>query len=163
MRKNRHQSRRNKKGGFFSKKTVVPSEECDVNNLSTLTKMPDVNGQNGELKSPDDRMEDLDDMTASLQTNYKKCCPKGFMGRKNKSPYCNQLDTTFKSINQHKNDISGYHGDETNVENIKETMNVPPKKPRYKFWGGKKSRNHGKKSRNHGKRSHKRRHTYKRR
>ncbi len=144
MRKNRHQSRRNKKGGFFSKKTVVPSEECNVNNLSTLTKMPDVDDPN-----------DLDDMSMRLRQNYSKCCPKKFMGRKNTSPYCKQLDTTFKSIEQYKNNIEGYHGDEQDVEKIKEIMNVPPKKPRYKFWGGKKSRNHGK-------RSHKRRHTYKR-
>ena len=142
MRKNRHKSRRNRKGGFFRKSSVVPSAECDVNNLSTLTKMPDVNDQNGDLKSADERMDDLDDMTRRLQTNYQKCCPKGFMGRKNKSPYCNQLDTTFKSINQHKNDIAGYHGDETNVENIKETMNSPPKKKWYKSWGGKKTRSH---------------------
>lgn len=148
MRKNKNRSKRNKKGGFFfTKPTVAPSSECDVNNLPNLTKMPEVNNENGELKPLDDRLNDLTDMTNRLRVNYNNCCPKGFMGKKNSSPYCNQLDTTFKSIEQHKQDISGYYGDETNVEKIKEVMDAPmvspnpvPKKPWYQIWGGKKSR-----------------------
>ena len=166
MRKKRNFSRRNKKGGyFFNKPTVVPSAECDVNNLTNLTKMPEVNNENGELKPLDERIDDLNNMTNRLRDNYNTCCPKGFMGRKNTSPYCNQLDTTFKSIEQHKRDISGYYGDETNVEKIKEVMdapmiapvtNAPPTKPWYQFWGGKNSR------RRHKKRIHKRKNTRRR-
>lgn len=156
MRKNGHLSRKNKKGGFsfFNKPATIVPAECDVNNLTTLTKMPDVNDMNGQLKPLDERISDLDNMTNNLRNNYSKCCPKGFMGRKNSSPYCNQLDTTFKSIEQHKYDISGYYGDETNVGKIKEVMDAPmvvqtspyapPKKPWYQFWGGKKSRKYKK-------------------
>lgn len=164
-RKNRKYSRKNRKGGFFfSKPKVVSSVECDVNTLPTLTKMPDVNDTSGQLKPLDERISDLDNMTYNLRENYNKCCPKGFMGSKNTSPYCKQLDTTFKSIQQHKHDISGYYGDETDVAKIKQVMNAPmvapggqyeePKKAWYKFWGGKKTRKHRKHS--HQKRSHRR-------
>lgn len=165
MRKNRKLSKRNKKGGFsfLNKPTVVPSGECDVNNLSSITKMPDVNDESGELKSLDERQNDLNNMTNNLRENYSKCCPKGFMGRKNSSPYCNQLDTTFKSIEEHKRDISGYYGDETNVEKIKEVMNAPmmstesvQKKPWYQFWGGRKTRKRIHKKYGHKRRSHRR-------
>lgn len=166
-RSNRKFSRKNRKGGFlFGNSKVVSSSECDVNNLSTLTKMPDVNDMNGQLKPLDERMNDLDSMTSKLRDNYNKCCPKGFMGKKNTSPYCNQLDTTFKSIQQHKQDISGYYGDETDVGKIKQVMDAPmvvapatsdtqQKKPWYKFWGGKKTRKN-RKHRKHRK-SHRRR------
>lgn len=165
MSKIRKYSRKNIKGGFFSKPTLVPSSECDVNKLSDLTKMPEVNDESGELKPFSERLSDLTNVTERLRENYNKCCPKGFMGRKNTSPYCNQLDTTFKSIEQHKRDISGYYGEETDVEKIKEVMNAPmvqptspypaSAKPWYKFWGGKKSRKY-RKHRKHRK-SHRRR------
>jgi hypothetical protein len=77
------------------------------------------------LKPQDERMNDLDNIISKLRENYTKCCPKGFMSKKNTSPYCNQLDSTFKSIQQHKQDISGYYGDETDVEKIKQVMNAP--------------------------------------
>ena len=169
MRKNKNHSRRNKKGGFFfNKPKVAPyspvqtssmTNDCDINNLTTLTKMPDVNDETGQLKPLDERLNDLKNMNQSLQNNYIKCCPKGFMG-KNTSPYCNQLDTTFKSVDQHRRDITGYYGDETNVAKIKETMDAPvageiPKKPWYKFWGGKKSRKYRKRS--NKRRTHRRR------
>ena len=153
--KNRKMSK-NKKGGFlFGKSKVVSSSECDVNNLSTLTKIPDVNDMNGEMKPQDERMDDLDNMTSKLRENYNKCCPKGFMG-KNTSPYCKQLDGTFRSIEQHKQDIAGYYGDKTNVEEIKKIMNpssqdTKPKKPWYSFSrgrGGKKTRKHRKHRKN---------------
>lgn len=172
-RKNRNNiTKKNRKGGFlFGNSKVVPSSEfgnykvlssseCDFNNLSTLTKMPEVYDMNGQLKSQHERMNDLDNMIYKLRENYNKCCPKGFMGKKNSSPYCKQLDTTFKSIQQHKQNISGYYGDETDVGKIKEVMNAPvpspyvePQKPWYKFWGGKKTRKH-RKSRKHKKTSH---------
>lgn len=155
-RKNKHNKNKNKKGGdfpFFNKPSVIPYNECNVNNLPTLTKMPDVYDMNGQLKMIDERLIDLDNMSLRLRDNYSKCCPKGFMGRKNYSPYCNQLDTTFRIIQQHKQDISGYYGDETDVGKIKQIMNYPvpvtapypiQQKPWYRFWGGIKTRKHRK-------------------
>ena len=175
LRKNKQLSRKNRKGGFFLNKTSVPpSGECNMNTLPALTKFPDVNDTNGQLKPLDERLNDLTVMSNKLRENYNKCCPKGFMGRKNSTPYCNQLDTTFKSIEQHKQDISGYYGDETDVSKIKEAMDspvsipsapvtipsapvsipsAPVSKPWYQFWGGKKSR---KNKRHRKRRTHRR-------
>lgn len=124
MRKNK--SRKNKKGGFLnffsSNKSVVPSE-CDPNQLSMIK----------------DKYE--------MQTQYQKCCPKGTFGSKNSSPYCKQLDLNMSAQTQLHRDTAGYYGDESeiNIDEIKSMSNAPllgdmPKKPWYKFWGGKKSR-----------------------
>lgn len=86
MRKNK--SRKNKKGGlfnFFSSKKIIPSE-CDVNNLSMI-------------KEPKD-----------MQQNYLKCCPKTFFGKKNSSPYCKQLDLTYKNILNERNANAQFTG-----------------------------------------------------
>jgi hypothetical protein len=158
IRRKKRLSRKNKKGGFFFSKPKVspmevPSGECDVNNLTTLTKFPEVyeksesgeyiinkNGEN-ELKPLDERLGDLKYMQQNLQNNYIKCCRKGFMGKKNSSPYCKQLDTTFNSIEQHKRDIAGYYGDERDISKIKEKMNDPVQtKSRWKLFGGRKTR-----------------------
>lgn len=160
IRKNKHNYKRNKKGGLsFLNRSSVPSTECDINKLSTLTKMPNVNDINGQLKPVNERLNDLSSMTNNLRENYKKCCPKGFMGRKNPTSYCNQLDTTFKSIEQHKQDISGYYGDETNVQKIKDVMNAPivqpVNKPWYQFWGGKRTRKYKKYNKKRTFRKHK--------
>ena len=90
-----------------------------------------------------------------MHENYLKCCPKGFMGRKNTSPYCKQLNMNFDSLSQYKRDIEGYYGDETDVSKIKQIMNEPlsPPKPWYKFWGGKRTR----KNRHNKKRTYRRR------
>lgn len=148
-RKNRNISKRNRKGGFlFSNSKVASSSECDINNLSTISK----------------DMGDGQDPLVKMRTNYQKCCPKDFMGRKNTSPYCKQLNMNYNSLSQYKSDIAGYYGDETDVSKIKQIMNepVPPPKPVinpgsykkswYKFWGGKRTRKYRK-----GKRSHRRR------
>jgi hypothetical protein len=156
MRKNKNISNRNKKGGFFSTNKVAPSQECNLNNLPVLTKMPNVYDETGELKPLDQRMNDLNEVTKNLQNNYLKCCPKNMMGSKNTSPYCRQLDTSYKSIEQHRRDISGYYGDETNVSEIKKVMEAPVTntlpvvnstgtKSKFKFWGGKKTRKRNKK------------------
>ena len=144
-RKNRSHSRKNKKGGFFSSTPkVASSPECNINNLSTLSK------DMGDGQAPLEKM----------RTNYQKCCPKDFMGRKNSSPYCKQLNMNFDSQSNYQRDIAGYYGDETDVSKIKQTMNepIPPssgssQKPWYKFWGGKKTRKH----RKNKKHSHRRR------
>jgi len=75
----KNKSRKNLLGGWgFSNQPVVPSGECDPNNLSMLK---DYNG---------------------MSTNYQKCCPKGFFG-KNSSPYCKQLDLNFQALNKSRN------------------------------------------------------------
>lgn len=125
-------SRRHLKGGFlniFSKKSSASSGDCDINNLSLLSK----DMGNGE------------DPVNKMHANYQKCCPKDSFGRYNTSPYCKQLKMDFDTQVQYKRDISGYYGDETDVATIKQTMNQPtnntlPKKPWYKFWGGKTKR-----------------------
>ena len=135
-------SKRNRKGGFFFSKKIAPTSECDINNLSTLSK----------------DMGDGKDPLTKMKNNYQKCCPKDFTGRKNSSPYCKQLDMNYSSQSNYQRDIAGYYGDETDVSKIKQIMNepVPPvkpiinpdsyKKPWYKFWGGKKTRKLRKKS-----------------
>lgn len=131
-RKSIKKSRRNFKGGFvnfFSKQSVIPSSECDVNNLSNLSK------DTGDGQDP----------VKKMHSNYQKCCPKDSFGRYNSSQYCKQLKMNFDTQVQYKRDISGYYGDETDVSKIKQIM-YPEKKPWYKFWGGKTKR-HKKRSR----------------
>lgn len=137
-RKSSRKSRRHLKGGFlnfFSKKPVASSTECDVNNLSTISK----------------DMGDGQDPVQKMHANYQKCCPKDSFGRYNSSPYCKQLKMNFDTQVQYKRDITGYYGDETDVAKIKQTMTqepIPQNKPWYKFWGGK-SRRHKRRSRRH--------------
>jgi hypothetical protein len=138
--KSNKKSRRHLKGGFlnfFSKKPVMSSSECDINNLSTISK----------------DMGDGQDPVQKMHANYQKCCPKDRFGRYNSSPYCKQLKMNFDAQVQYQRDISGYYGDETDVAKIKQMTNepiYPEKKPWYKFWGGK-SRRHKKRSRKHRK------------
>ena len=138
QRKNCRKSRRSRKGGFlniFSKKPIVSASECDVNNLSTISK----------------DMGDGQDPVTKMHTNYQKCCPKDSFGRYNSSPYCKQLKMNFDTQVQYKRDISGYYGDETDVSKIKQTMNQDiVAKPWYKFWGGK-SKKHKRHSRKYKK------------
>lgn len=148
-----YSSRKSRNGGFFSQtKKTLP--ECNINNLSSLSKDTG-DGQNPLIK---------------MRNNYQSCCPKNFMGKKNTSPYCKQLDANFKALSNYQRDIEGYYGEETNVAKIKEEMNSPTiaplpapttvpipaptyeKKPWYKFWGGKKHR----KSHRHKRRTNKR-------
>lgn len=137
-RKSDRKSRRHLKGGFlnfFSKKPVASSAECDVNNLSTLSK------DTGDGQDP----------VKKMHANYQKCCPKDSFGNYNSSPYCKQLKMNFDTQVQYQRDIAGYYGDETDVSKIKQTITqepFPQSKPWYKFWGGK-SRRHKKRSRRH--------------
>jgi hypothetical protein len=127
--------KRQLKGGFFSNNNSAPNSECNINNLSMLSK------DTGDGQDP----------LIKLRNNYTKCCPKNFLGRKNSSPYCKQLNNNFQSLSNYQKDIEGYYGDETNVSNIKQIMNEPDpqykspinastKKAWYKFWGGTKTR-----------------------
>jgi hypothetical protein len=121
--KNR-KSRKNKRGGFFSKNKNIPlAAECDPNDL------PNITDQN------------------ELREKYLKCCPKNMFGQKNKTPYCKQIDLNWSSKEQLRRDVTGYYGDETDVNKIKQIMNAPVegevKKSWWKFWGGKTRRAHG--------------------
>jgi len=125
----KNKSRKQKKGGFFfsSKPAVAPSAECDPNNL--------VNIQGSD----------------ALHANYQKCCPKGFMGTKNSSPYCKQIDLNFQAALKSENDAKGYAGmslDEAQDFEMKTrdnpAFNPPaPAKPWWKFWGGKSRKSKG--------------------
>ena len=108
-------SRKSKRGGFFfSNNSVASSSECDPNNLSSIT-----------------------DSTA-MHANYQKCCPRGFFG-KNSSPYCKQLDLNYKASVKGENDANAIAGD-ASLEQYNSFMGPEPKKPWYKFWGGKTKR-----------------------
>ena len=129
-RNNRRVRSRRMRGGFmnmFSKPSTT-SPDCDVNNLSSLSK----------------DMGDGQDPVQKMHANYQKCCPKRF-GMYNSSPYCKQLKSNFDVQVQYKRDIAGYYGDETDVSKIKQTMNQSQNqsqntKPWYKFWGGRKTK-----------------------
>ena len=128
----KHYLRRQKKvGGFFGKSKSVSSADCDIMNLSSLSK----------------DMGDGQDPVNKMRENYQKCCPKDFIGRKNSSPYCKQLNMNFESLSKYKKDIAGYYGDETDVSKIKQIMRpeimspeTTNKKPWYKPFGGKKTK-----------------------
>jgi hypothetical protein len=133
-RKTSRKSRRHLKGGFtnfLSRRPIASTAECDINNMSNLSK------DMGDGRNPVQKMH----------ANYQKCCPKDSFGRYNSSPYCKQLKMNFDTQVQYQRDISGYYGDETDVNKIKQTMNenyspqpVTTSKPWYKFWGGKSRR-----------------------
>lgn len=125
-------SRKTKKGGLFgmfNKKPVVPSSECDVNNLSLLSK------DTGDGQDP----------LTKMHNNYLKCCPKNFLGQYNSSPYCKQLKMNFDTQYKYNRDITGYYGDETDVSKINQIMNEDPnpsKKRWFSFKKGGKTRKH---------------------
>ena len=127
--KNRSFSKKGKKGGYFfsnKNKNVAPLSECDPNNLSSIKGSTD------------------------LHENYQKCCPKKMFGRKNSSPYCKQVDLNFKAALKEENDAKEYHGYEPDEINDDVKMpDLPPKKPWYKFRGGKTKKNRKYSKRNH--------------
>ena len=134
-RRRRQGIRRTKKGGFFRSKVSNP-ELCNDTTLNQLLTPIDENNPNF-MKASQDKITDL-------QIHYNTCCPKGFMGWKNSSPYCKRLLSEGNTLTSNlHNEMEGDLG------------NTPPKKPWYKFWGGKKSKKY---KRRHNKRSHKRTH-----
>lgn len=133
MRKNK--SLKNKRGGLFfgNKPAVVPSAECDPNNLVNIKG------------------------STEMHSNYQKCCPKGVFGKKNSSPYCRQLDLNFQTALKSENNALAYPGMTTEEAQNFEQMPISnnplsqtPKKSWWKFWGGK--------TRRRGKKGSKRRH-----
>ena len=95
-RKNR--STKNKRGGFFGffKSTPANLPECNANNLVNLKTME------------------------TMHANYQKCCPKGFFGRKNSSPYCKQLDMNFQASFNGQNDSNEYYGTPDEINQMKQ-------------------------------------------
>ena len=92
----------------------------------------------------------------ALHANYQKCCPKGTFGTKNSSPYCKQVDLNFQAALKSENDANEYHGfepEEVNQMKQEDAAMAPPKKPWYKFWGGKTNKRKGNKK---GSRKHRR-------
>lgn len=126
----RHTSRSRRRhhvhrGGWFryNKQPTLSSEQCDVNNLSSLSKGSDA--------------------LQKMHANYQQCCPKRMFGRENTSPYCKQLKRNFDALANAPSKV-GYYGDETDPEVVEEMMAPEPEfqrtKPWYRFWGGKKTR-----------------------
>ena len=118
----RKKTRKNNGGGFFTKnKYIVPSGECNLNNLTSI--------KGSKL----------------LHENYQKCCPKGTFGTKNSSPYCKQVDLNFQAALKEENDANEYHGFEpTQVYQMKQedtNANAQKKKSWWKIWGGKTRKN----------------------
>jgi hypothetical protein len=74
------QNKRNKKrgksrkGGFFGLFKDKHNTECDPNNLVNL------------------------ETSNELHSEYQKCCPKTWYGRKNNSQYCKALDLKYKDV-----------------------------------------------------------------
>ena len=144
--KSKTKTKRIKKGGWmFSSKNTISSTECDVNNLSSLSK----------------DLGDGNDPETKMRENYKKCCPKKLFGRENTSPYCKQLTLNMKAQLQNKklqkqaivahdatlqediavtNSILQSEGNNEQIDysNVEHLQNR--KKPWYYFRGGKKSK-----------------------
>ena len=115
----RHKKTRKYKkgGGWFSNSSSVTPEQCNPNELTQLT------------------------TSNEMHEKYQKCCPKSFMGYKNSSPYCKQLDLNFQSAISNENNANEYKGvEQTEIDNVPNSK----RKPWYKFWGGKKSKKHRK-------------------
>ena len=94
MKKSKKKYMKSKKGGFFnfwSNKPKVTPSECDPNNLSMIKD------------------------AKSMHANYQTCCPKNWMGRKNSSSYCKQLDLNFKAVLKGANDNAGNYASDEEV------------------------------------------------
>ena len=120
--KKSRKSRKIRKGRKTRKGGALPYE-CNPSNLSMIT-------------GPD-----------ALHANYQKCCPKDYLGNKNSSSYCRELETKFKSALVEENKSYGDEDNEVPVAQLPQRefeTNVAQTKPWYKFWGGKKTKKHRK-------------------
>ena len=116
-------NKKTKKGGFLFSKKVVP-EICTNTNLDELNTSVD------------------------LHARYQACCPKNFLGFKNSSPLCKNLDTKFQQVIKEENSPRDSEEEDTDVPPPVLPPYMSPKpKPWYKFWGGKKTRKNRGKSR----------------
>lgn len=125
--KSKSKSKHIKKGGWmFSSKNPISTTECDVNNLSSLSK----------------DLGDGNDPETKMRENYKKCCPKKLFGRENTSPYCKQLTLNMKAQLQNKElQKQPIDANDTTLQQdmaVTNSILQKPQKKWYQFWGGKK-------------------------
>jgi hypothetical protein len=74
LKRNKRNNKRgkSKKGGFFGLFKDNHNSECEPNNLNNL------------------------ETSNELHSEYQKCCPKSWYGRKNNSQYCKDIDLNYK-------------------------------------------------------------------
>jgi hypothetical protein len=123
--------RTTKRGGWGFNRKVMPGAVCDPNQL------PMIQG------------------SSALHQKYQECCPKSFLGLKNSSPYCKQIDLNFKAALNQENGTgySGFSPEEAyNMQNTAGNqpyaqlsnrdmqLTMAQTKPWYKIWGGKKTK-----------------------
>ena len=78
------------KGGFFNlfgKKPTPISADCEPNSLNKHK------------------------TSTEMHQNYQKCCPKNWLGMKNRSSYCKTLDVNFQNKMKEENNNSGFISD----------------------------------------------------
>lgn len=132
MRMKKRLHKKSKKGGFLFTKKVLP-EVCNITNLDELTNSTD------------------------LHARYQSCCPKNFLGFKNRSTLCRNIDNKFQQVLKEENNAMD---DDTEMLEVPQpqlpSYATPPKKSWYQFWGGRKTKH--RKSKNRKNKSHKKRH-----
>ncbi len=129
MRSKKRIHKKSKKGGFLFTKKVVP-EICSTINIDELNTSSD------------------------LHAKYQSCCPKNFLGFKNRSPLCKNLDNKFQQVIKEENEsvgrVSMMEDEGPLPQPILPSYVTPPSKKWYEFWkGGKKTKHRnskGKKS-----------------
>jgi len=108
---------KNKKGGFLFKNSKVSNlSDCDP------LKLTNIKG------------------SKELHEKYHKCCPKGFFGSKNTSPYCKQIDLNFQAAREMENLSNEFHGyNYHEIDKLNEIDNKlqTTKKKYWYFFGGK--------------------------
>lgn len=125
MRMKKRLHKKSKKGGFLFTKKVLP-EICNITNLDELTTSSD------------------------LHARYQSCCPKNFLGFKNRSPLCRNIDNKFQQVLKQENEALGdYDDDDTIPQPELPGYANPTPKPWYKFWGGRKTKHRKTKNRKH--------------
>lgn len=182
MRMKKRYNKKSKKGGFINYFRQKPSDpfnsvkeiskedinkqfgtnynsiydnDDSINNTSRVTNNFNTQSPDGSLNMRDSEYErpsqviDQQEQIESLQKNYQLKCPKKFGFFENSSYECKELKNQYEKIRmdiqQDKNQIQGmvnYQG-----------YAPPPKKPWYKFWGGKTKRG----------RTHRKKHTVRKR
>jgi hypothetical protein len=129
MRSKKRVNKKSKRGGFFFTKKVLP-EVCSNTNLDDLN------------------------TSTELHQKYQACCPKNFLGFKNRSTMCRNIDNKFQQVIKQENDAGDYDGDDEVPQPQLPAYVNPQPKPWYKFWGGKKSKHNKSKSKKNKTKKH---------
>jgi hypothetical protein len=135
MRTKKRLHKKSKRGGFFFTKKVMP-EICNITNLDSLNTSTD------------------------LHARYQTCCPKNFLGFKNRSTFCRNIDNKFQQVLKDENAALGGEEEMLNSDLPQPQLPAyvnPPQKPWYKFWGGRKTKYNrlkNKKNKSHKRRRH---------